>query len=125
MSEPPLTAFLAPLFLLFEVGQLVAAEKLLGVKQIEAGVDPRNGGPGEGVSALWVTGILSEGVWLLWLLANDVTRIHAAGILLVSLGGFALRNNCTLKWVLVIMTLEGACRMGLMVSLLGSVWRAL
>jgi hypothetical protein len=69
--------------------------------------------------------MLLEGLWLLWLLALAPTRIHAACILLVTLIGFTLRNNCTLRWVLVILTVEGALRMGLMVSLLGSAWRAL
>ena len=125
MSEPPLSAFLAPVFLAFEVIQLVAAEKLLGVKQIQAGGDPRGTGPGELGSALWSGMILAEGAWLLWLLGDEATRIHAASILLVSLVGFSLRSNCTLRWVLVVLTVEGALRMGLMVSMLGSAWRAL
>lgn len=125
MSEPPLAAFLAPLFLAFEIVQLVVAEKILGVKKIHAGVDPRREGPGEFTSALWAMFILAQGAWLLWLLADDATRVHAACLLLVSLVGFTLRSNCTLRWVLVILTVEGALRMGLMVSMLGSAWRAL
>lgn len=126
MSEPPLAAFLAPIFLAFEVAQLVAAEKLLGLKQIEAGGDPRrNPSPGEAGAALWAGLILAEGLWLLWLLADGATRIHAACLLLVTLVGFTLRSNCTLRWVLVILTVEGALRMGLIVSMLGSAWRSL
>lgn len=125
MSEPPLAAFLAPLFVAFEVGQLVASEKLLGVRQIEKGIDPRRQGPSETSAALWSLCILSQGAWLLWLLAEDGTRIHAACLLLVTLVGFTLRSNCTLRWVLVILTIEGALRMGLMVSMFGSAWRAL
>ncbi len=125
MSEPPLAVFLAPIFLAFEVGQLVAAEKLLGVKQIESGVDPRRAGPSETASALWSTLILAEVLWLVWLLAHSATRVHAACLLLVTLMGFTLRSNCTLRWVLIILTVEGALRMGLIVSLLGSAWRAL
>ncbi len=126
MSEPPLAAFLAPIFLAFEVAQLVAAEKLLGVKQIEAGGDPRrSAAPGETTAGLWAGFILAEGLWLLWLLVDGATRIHAACLLLVTLVGFTLRSNCTLRWVLVILTIEGALRMGLIVSMLGSAWRAL
>ena len=125
MSEPPPAVFLAPLFIAFEVGQLVAAEKLLGVKQIVAGSDPRKQGPSEPIAALWVILLFAEVAWLLLLLAPYPTRIHAACILLVSLLGFALRSNCTLRWVLVILTIEGALRMGLMVSMLGYAWRAL
>lgn len=125
MTEPPLAAFLAPVFLAFEVIQLVAAEKLLGIKQIQSGADPRRSGPSELGAGLWAGMILAEGAWLLWLLADEATRIHSACILLVSLLGFSLRSNCTLRWVLVILTIEGALRMGLMVSMLGSAWRAL
>lgn len=125
MQQPPLAVFVAPLFLVFEVVQLVVAEKLLGVKKIQIGFDPRKGGPGEALSAAWSACILAEGAWLLWLLADDATRIHAACLLLVSLFGFSLRSNCTLRWVLVILTVEGALRMGLMVSMLGSAWRSL
>lgn len=125
MTEPPLSVFIAPLFLVFEVVQLVAAEKLLGIRQIEAGADPRGRGPGELVSATWAGAILAEGAWLLLLLGDDDTRIHAACILLITLVGFTLRSNCTLRWVLVILTIEGALRMGLLVSMFGSAWRAL
>ncbi len=125
MSEPSLAVFLAPFFLLFEIGQLVYAERFLGVKQIQAGADPRQSGPSEPIAALWVLAICSQSAWLLWLLSDNATRIHAACLLLVSLCGFSLRSNCTLRWVLVILTVEGALRMGLMVSMLGSAWRAL
>lgn len=125
MSDLPLAVFLAPFFLVFEIVQLVYAERFLGVKQIQVGADPRHLGPPEPISALWVLCILSESAWLLWLLSEDATRIHSACLLLVSLCGFALRGSCALKWVLVILTVEGALRMGLMVSMLGSAWRAL
>jgi hypothetical protein len=125
MSEPPLAVFLAPVFLAFEVGQLVAAEKLLGVRQIESGTDPRRNGPGEAVAAVWAGFILVETAWLLWLLVHTESRVHAACLLLVTLVGFTLRSNCSLRWVLIILTVEGALRMGLIVSLLGSAWQAL
>ena len=125
MKEVPLSVFLAPLFILFELVQLVVAERLLGVKQILAGQDPRQKGPGEFVSAFWIAGILAEGAWLLWLLTARPTRLHAICLLLVWLVGFALRTNCPMKRVLVILTIEGALRLGLMMSLLGSAWRAL
>jgi hypothetical protein len=125
MTEPQLSVFIAPVFFLFEIIQLVAAEKLLGIRQIETGVDPRSKGPGELASAIWTGAMLTEGAWLLWLLGEANTRVYALCLLLVTLLGFTLRSNCTLRWVLVILTIEGALRMGLMVSMLGSAWRAL
>jgi hypothetical protein len=125
MDSVPPSVFLAPLFLGFEVLQLVAAEKILGIKQIQSGRVPREETPGERVAAAWCLGILAEAAWALMLLTNDITRVHAGCVLLVSLFGFSLRNSCRLKWVLVILTIEGACRIGLMVSMLGSAWRAL
>jgi hypothetical protein len=125
MSAPSTLVFLAPLFIVFEVVQLVAAEKLLGVKKIRAGIDPRQSSPGEAVSALWASGILAQGVWTIALLSHSGSRVHAACILLVWLTGFSLRGNCTLRWVLVILTIEGALRLGLMTAMFGSAWRAL
>lgn len=125
MDPVPPSVFLAPVFLGFEVLQLVAAEKILGIKQIQSGVVPRNEIPDEKIAAAWCLGIFAEAAWALSLLTNDVTRVHAGCVLLVSLFGFSMRNSCRLKWVLVILTVEGACRIGLMVSMLGSAWRAL
>lgn len=125
MTGLPNIVFIAPLFILFEVAQLAAAERYLGVKQIETGRDPRETGPAELWCGLWVMGIVAEALWLAWLLTFPATRIHAACLLLVSLLGFILRNNCAMRRVLVILTIEGALRLGLMVSLLGTAWRSL
>jgi len=125
MSATSTLVFLAPVFIAFEVVQLVAAEKLLGVKKIRAGVDPRQSAPSETVSALWAFGILAQGLWTLTLLSNSTTIIPATCILLVWLTGFALRSNCNLRWILVILTIEGALRLGLMTAMFGSAWRAL
>ena len=38
---------LAPLFLIFEIGQLVLCERYVGIKQIARGADPRALGLGE------------------------------------------------------------------------------
>lgn len=125
MASVPASVFLAPFFLLFEALQLGAAEKKPGKEQIEAGVIPRDQTPIEAVAVLWAIGIIAEGIWALTLLTNEVTRAHAGCVLLVTLFSFSTRYSCRLKWVLVVLTIEGACRMGLMVSMLGSAWRAL
>ena len=44
--------YFAPLFFVFEGWQLVIAERHLGIKHIESGVDPREGGLALGVDAV-------------------------------------------------------------------------
>jgi len=125
MVSVPASVFLAPLFLLFEALQLVAAERTPGKEKIEIGVLPHDQTPTEAVTVLWSIGILAEGIWALTLITNDVTRVHAGCVLLVTLFGFSTRSSCRFKLVPFVRTVEGACRMGLMVSMLGSAWRAL
>ncbi len=116
---------LAPLFLVFEVWQLVISERYLGVKRIAAGTDPRDSGPSEPIAALWSGLIFLYGVWMLMMLMPRLGRAQAVCMLVVSLLGYALRRNSSLKYVLVILTLEGAIRIGMIVSLLGMAWRRL
>jgi hypothetical protein len=120
-----LLLYLAPVFFLFEGWQLVIAERYLGVKRIEAGLDPREHGPGEGLSFFWVTGIVTYWGWMLLLLIPREGRVQAGCMLIVSLAGYALRRNAAVKWILVILTVEGAIRIGMIVSLLGDFWRSL
>ena len=49
----PTVILLAPLFVLFELWQLVLGERYLGVKQIARGVDPRALGLGEATAFCW------------------------------------------------------------------------
>ena len=121
----PLLLYLAPLCLLFEVWQLVIAERHIGIKQIERGVDPRDKGPGELLSVLWGSGIVLYWVWMILMLVPKTGRIQIVCMLIVSLAGYSLRRNSGLKWILVILTVEGAVRIGMIVSLLGSAWRSL
>lgn len=121
----PYLVFLAPVFLLLEAWQLVMSERLLGVKQIAAGGDPRTRGPSERVAAAWTIGLIFYWAWMGAMLVPNFGRAQVVCLLLVSFVGYALRRNCALKWVLVILTLEGAVRMGMLVSLLGTAWRRL
>lgn len=119
---------LAPIFLFFEVWQLVISERYLGVKRIAAGTDPRDSGPSEPVAAVWSAGILAYGLWILAALVTLPSRsgrAQAVCMIAITLIGYALRRNCTLKYVLVILTFEGAIRIGMLVSLLGMAWRRL
>lgn len=123
MSSVPLLVYAAPLFLLFEAVQLVISERYLGVKQIERGVDPRELGPPEPVAAIWVCVVVAYWAWMGAMLVPGFGRAQVVCLLAVSLLGYALRRNCPLKWVLVVMTIEGAIRIGMLVSLMVMAWR--
>lgn len=121
----PLLVWLAPLLMAFEIWQLVIAERYLGIKQIAKGIDPRERGPSEPVAFSWSLGIVLSWIWMLLLWLPRFSRIYVICMLVVSVTGRSFRLVGGLKWALVILTLEGALRIGLMVSLLGSALRHL
>lgn len=116
---------LAPLFLIFEVGQLVLSERYLGIKQIARGADPRSLGLSEVTAFFWSMILLLYWLWMLLLLIPSFGRVHGLSLLMVTMIGFSLRRGSGLKWVLVILTFEGAIRIGLLLSLCVMVWRKL
>jgi hypothetical protein len=120
-----LLLYLSPLFLLFEAWQLVIAERYLGIKQIEQGIDPRTRGPSEPTAFIWSMGILLYWVWMILLLIPESGRAQTVCMLAVSLLGYSLRRNASLKWILVILTVEGAIRIGMIISLLDGAWKKL
>jgi hypothetical protein len=113
---------LAPLFLVFEVWQLVLCERYLGIKQIASGTDPRTLGLGEVRAFVWSAVIFAYWTWMLLLLATPLGRMHGLGLLAVTMLAFTLRRGCPLKWVLVVLTFEGAVRVGVLLSLCALVW---
>jgi hypothetical protein len=119
---PPLLSFLAPLWIVFDVGQLVIAERFLGMKQIEQGVDPRERGPSQLIAFFWSSGIIAYWAWMLCLLFLRTGMEQVFAMLTVSAGGYFVRRNCGLKWVLVVLTLEGAIRIGMLISICGLLW---
>ena len=121
----PLLLWLAPLFLAFEAAQLVLAERYIGVKQLARHADPRDLGPRELVAFFWIAGIVIYWLWMLALVAPAFGRLQALCMLAVSVGGVSLRRQLGAKWCLVILTFEGAIRIGMIVSLLGAAWRRL
>ena len=125
MHPVPVIAFMAPLFLLFELAQLVASERFLGVKQIARGTDPRHDGPPEPAAAAWTITLVVYWLWMGMMLVPPFARIHIVILLVVSLVGYVLRRNYGLKWILVILTFEGAIRIGILVALIGRMWRRL
>ena len=111
--------------MLFEIVQLVAAERLLGVKQIQRGTDPRREGPPERVAAGWTLILITYWLWMGMMLVPHFGRAHIIVLIATSLVGYALRRNAGLKWILVILTFEGAIRIGMLLALVGRMWRYL
>lgn len=114
---------IAPLFLGFEVWQLVLSERYLGIKQIARGADPRSLGLREVTAFFWSTLLIGYWLWMLLLLFFPLVRAPAAALLLISMLGFSLRRGARFKWILVILTLEGAIRIGLLSYLSFVAWR--
>lgn len=116
---------LAPLFLIFEMWQLVLSERYLGIKQIARGADPRTLGLGEPTAFVWSIAIIAYALWLLLMLAAPIGRGHALALMFITGVGFSLRRGSPLKWILVILTFEGAIRVGLLISMCALAWRRL
>jgi hypothetical protein len=114
---------LAPFFVVFEIWQLVLSERYLGKKQIARGVDPRDLGLSETTAFFWSTILIAYWGWMLTLLFIRHGRAYGGALLLVWMIGFSLRRGARFKWVLVILTFEGAIRIGLLLSLCATVWR--
>ncbi len=115
----------APVFLAFELWQLVIAERYLGLKQIARGGDPRELGLGEGTAAAWSLALFAYWAWMALLLIHPWGRMQALLLIFVSALGFMARRGCALKWVLVILTFEGAVRIGMLLTLCVVAWRLL
>jgi hypothetical protein len=116
-------ALLAPLFLAFEIWQLVVSERYMGIKQIKVNGDPRGLPMAEWMAALWAGGLLTYGIWMFSLLLHPVGRAQGFVLLAVTGLGYAVRSTCGLKWVLVVLTFEGSIRIGMLVSLFATTWR--
>lgn len=121
----PFLVYCAPVFLVFEAAQLVLAERYLGVKQIERGEDPRLLGPTEPVAAAWTILLVAYWAWMGAMLVPGFGRIQIVCMLLVTFIGYGFRRNCELKWALVVLTIEGAIRIGMLVSLIATALRRL
>lgn len=118
-------ALLAPLFLVFELWQLVLGERYLGVRRIRANTDPRDLPMSRPVAMVWGAGLILYLMWMTTLLLHPVGRAQAAVLLAVSAIGYALRASSGLKWTLVILTFESSIRIGMLVSLFFMTWRRL
>ena len=114
-----------PFLLGFEIWQLVMSERYLGIAQIERDSDPRTLGLGEGTAFFWSMGIFFSLAWSLAMLSQHPGRAQALCMLAITVIGYSLRRSSDLRWVLVILTFEGAIRVGMLISLVGMVWRRL
>lgn len=121
----PSVVLLAPVFFAFEVWQLVISERYLGLKQIARNGDPRTLGLRELTAFAWTAVLLIYWGWMLALLLVPFARLHAAALLAVSAIGYSLRRNTDLRLILVILTFEGAIRIGLLIYLIAAAWRRL
>lgn len=118
-------ALLAPLFLLFELWQLVMGERYLGIRRIRAHADPRELPMSDRLAAFWAGGLIAYLIWTTTLLLHPVGRAQGIVLLAVSVLGYALRSSTGLKWTLVILTFEGSIRIGMLISLFATSWRRL
>lgn len=116
---------LAPLFIVLELCQLVLCERYLGIKQLATGRDPRTLPMSERLAFWWTIGLLAYWCWIGALLAGPAGRLQAGALFAISLAGLSLRRHGPRRWVLVVLTFEGALRIGMLLSLLGVAWRHL
>jgi hypothetical protein len=118
-------ALLAPVFFLFELCQLVVSERYLGIKQIRLNADPRELPMKNWLAAAWAGGIVAYVLWMLTLLLHPLGRAQGVVLLAVTAIGYAARSASSLKWTLVILTFEGSIRVGMLLSLMGTLGRRL
>lgn len=118
-------ALLAPLFFAFELWQLFVGERYLGIQRIRAHADPRELPLSAGRAAFWAGGLLVYFAWMTTLLLHPLGRAQGFSLLGTTAIGYGLRAAAPLKWTLVILTFEGAIRIGMLLSLSVTTWRAL
>ena len=115
--------FLTPVWFVFEIIQLIVSERFLGVKRIKTDADPRQLGPREPLAFLWCMAIMLFWLWLVAMLFQSTGRAAAVAMLVITLVGFSIRRICGLRWVLVVLTFEGALRIGMLLYLSALIWR--
>jgi hypothetical protein len=125
MRAVSILPLLAPLFVILEIWQLFMTERYVGIKQIARGGNPREMGPAEPIAFIWCAGLLAYAVWTLALIANPNARVFALLIIAATFIGYPIRRNCSLKWILVVLTCEGSARIGFLSALSYSAWARL
>lgn len=118
-------SLLAPFFLVFEFWQLYQSERFMGIKHIRVNADPRELPMSKTIAASWSITLICYYVWMVTLLLHPIGRAQGAVLLIVTAISYSFRSVCGLKWVLVVLTFEGAIRIGMLLSLVITVWRNL
>jgi hypothetical protein len=103
-----------PIFLIFELWQLIMSERYVGLKHIARGSDPREMGPSEPVACLWSSSLILYGLWMVALVATPSLRIYGLSLMAATAVGYTIRRNCSLKMILVVLTFEGAIRVAIL-----------
>lgn len=117
--------YLLPLWIVFELWQLVIAERYIGVKQVRAGLDPRQMAMTERRAFVWSALLFGYWLWMGFVLGTGSGRVQSLCLIITSAIGFTLRRISPLKATIVILTFEGAIRLGMLLSLAGVVLRRL
>lgn len=109
-------AFFTGLWLFFEISQLVACERLL-----RDDANRRAGRPGSLIAFLWIAGLALYYAWMIAMLWHPAARAQIAAMLGVSLVCFFARRASPFRRVRAILRFEGAVRIGILLSLWGTV----
>lgn len=100
-----------------EIAQLVFAERVVGVKAIRAGGDPFGvWQPPAWYERVWLTLIAIILVYPVALLAVPEARIFALAMIGLTFLGYTIRRQSGLRFSLVVLTLEGALRIGAIIQ---------
>ncbi len=116
--------YLAPVFIGFELIQLIVAERFIGIRQLREGRNPLDS-PMAGrnwLAAFWLAAIFIYWTYMVLLIWDPYAGLQGMLMLLTSVAGLLLRRAMGLKFALVILTIEGAIRIGLLANLLLAVF---
>ena len=121
---PSSLLLLAPVFILFEMAQLVMAERYIGVRQIKNGQHPLDINPVGPplIPQIWIAMLVAYWFYMVALVFVPGAGFQAFIILMTTLVGTSLRRSLGMRWALVVMTFEGAIRMGLLTNILVNVF---
>lgn len=116
--EYPLPALLSFPVILLEVILLLLAERKFGVRVIRGNEDPRDlleAWP-RWVAFFWICSYVVIFLYVLSLVLTEF-RLHGISLIVVTILGTLWRKFVSIKWILVLLTLESATRIGLYANL--------